>query len=67
MLVAIFNGLYCSITHLHDDQCQPVSLMNTQQMDVEITANHDRGSSLGVLELVEDNLRAPISKEFIFQ
>ena len=32
MLVASFNGLYCSITHLHDYKCQPASLMNTQQL-----------------------------------
>ena len=32
MLVASFSGLYCSITHLHDYQCQPVSLMNIQQL-----------------------------------
>ena len=31
MLVASFRGLYCSITHLHVYQCQPTSLMNTQQ------------------------------------
>ena len=32
MLVASFSGLYCSITHLHVYQCQPASLMNTQQL-----------------------------------
>ena len=32
MLVASFNGLYCSVTHLHVQQCQPESLMNTQQL-----------------------------------
>ena len=32
MLVASFCGLYCSITHLHVYQCQPASLMNTQQL-----------------------------------
>ena len=31
MLVASFSGLNCSITHLHDYQCQQASLMNTQQ------------------------------------
>ena len=32
MLVASFSGLYCSVTHLHDYQCQPALLMNTQQL-----------------------------------
>ena len=32
MLVASFSGLYCSITQLHVYQCQPISLMNTQQL-----------------------------------
>ena len=30
ILVASFSGLYCSITHLYDCQCQPASLMNIQ-------------------------------------
>ena len=34
MLVASFSGLYCSITlHIYMfNQCQPASLMNTQQL-----------------------------------
>ena len=30
--ILFFSGLYCSITHLHVYQCQPASLMNTQQL-----------------------------------
>ena len=36
LLVASFSGLYCSIKHLHDNQCQPASLMNTQLLFIVV-------------------------------
>ena len=45
------SGLYCTITHLHDYQCQPASPMNTQHLSKNLIRSnkHDKHNYISIM------------------